>query len=36
MSFDYDTVMADPDTHVFINVNQSGTEDNPENMEGWN
>lgn len=35
MSFDYDTAMADPDNHVFINVTQSGAEDKPESMEGW-
>lgn len=34
-NFDYDTAMADPDNHVFINVTQSGAEDKPENMEGW-
>ena len=27
MSFDYDTAMADPDNHVFINVTQSGAEE---------
>ena len=35
MNFDYDTAMADSDSHVFINVTQSGAEDKPENMEGW-
>jgi hypothetical protein len=35
MSFDYDTAMADPECHVFVNVHSPNDEDNPENMEGW-
>ena len=31
MSFDYDTAMADPDSHVFINVSQGS--DNKEEVE---
>lgn len=33
--FDYDTAMADPECHIFVNVHIPNDEDNPENMEGW-
>ena len=32
--FDYDTAMADPECHIFVNVHIPNDEDNPENMDG--
>ncbi|MGM0341629.1 hypothetical protein IGK47_004740 [Enterococcus sp. AZ007] len=34
--FDYDTAMADQESHAFVNVNQSTEQDSPRDMEGWN
>lgn len=33
--FDYDTAIADPESHIFVNVHTPYDEDKPENIEGW-
>ena len=33
--FNYDTAMADPDSHIFVNVSQNTDKDSPDNLEGW-
>lgn len=35
MSFDYDTSMADPDSHVFTNTSESSTSEK-EVSDKWN
>lgn len=33
--FDYDTAMADTESHIFTNVNEVPEFDTPCDMEGW-
>lgn len=33
--FDYDTAMADTESHIFVNVSQNTEQESPRNMEGW-